>query len=96
MRWLNTKPNGSVVYVSFGSLAEVGVEQMAEIAWGLIGTNAYFLWVVREPEESKLPNNFKHMTREKVLEALGLGVPMVAMPQWADQATNAKHVEDVW
>ncbi|MBA0721494.1 hypothetical protein Golax_009032, partial [Gossypium laxum] len=125
MRWLNTKPNGSVVYVSFGSLAEVGVEQMAEIAWGLIGTNAYFLWVVREPEEPKLPDNFKHMTREKglivrwcpqlevlkhrsvgcfvshcgynsVLEALGLGVPMVAMPQWADQATNAKHVEDVW
>ncbi|MBA0692584.1 hypothetical protein Goari_010134 [Gossypium aridum] len=125
MRWLNTKPNGSVVYVSFGSLAEVGVEQMVEIAWGLIGTNAYFLWVVREPEEPKLPDNFKHMTREKglivrwcpqlevlkhrsvgcfvshcgynsVLEALGLGVPMVAMPQWADQATNAKHVEDVW
>ncbi|KAG4148823.1 hypothetical protein ERO13_D05G308100v2 [Gossypium hirsutum] len=125
MRWLNTKPNGSVVYVSFGSFAEVGVEQMAEIAWGLIGTNAYFLWVVREPEEPKLPDNFKHMTREKglivrwcpqlevlkhgsvgcfvshcgynsVLEALGLGIPMVAMPQWADQATNAKHVEDVW
>ncbi|KAM0043406.1 putative UDP-glucuronosyl/UDP-glucosyltransferase [Helianthus debilis subsp. tardiflorus] len=31
-----------------------------------------------------------------VLEAIGLGVPMVAMPQWSDQTTNAKYVEDVW
>ncbi|KAK8691596.1 hypothetical protein V6N13_075100 [Hibiscus sabdariffa] len=125
MEWLNTKPNGSVVYVSFGSLAQLGVEQMAEVAWGLKETDGYFLWVVREPEESKLPNDFKAMTGEKglivrwcpqlevlnhesvgcfvshcgynsVLEALSLGVPMVAMPQWADQPTNAKYVEDVW
>ncbi|OMO59202.1 UDP-glucuronosyl/UDP-glucosyltransferase [Corchorus olitorius] len=31
-----------------------------------------------------------------VLEALGLGVPMLAMPQWTDQGTKGKHVEDVW
>ncbi|XP_031264640.1 UDP-glycosyltransferase 74E2-like [Pistacia vera] len=30
------------------------------------------------------------------LEALSLGVPMVAMPIWTDQTTNAKFVEDVW
>ncbi|XWS34335.1 hypothetical protein CRYUN_Cryun21dG0030800 [Craigia yunnanensis] len=125
INWLNSKPNGSVVYVSFGSLAELGVEQMAEIAWGLKGSDCYFLWVVRESEEAKLPDNFKEITREKglmvtwspqlevleheslgcflthcgynsVLEALGLGVPLVAMPQSADQATNAKHVEDIW
>ncbi|XP_022726996.1 UDP-glycosyltransferase 74G1-like [Durio zibethinus] len=125
MSWLNSKPNGSVVYVSFGTLAEVVVEQMAEIAWGLKESNCNFLWVVRESEEAKLPDNFKEEIGEKgllvawcpqlevlvhkslgcflthcgynsVLEALGLGVPMVAMPQWADQATNAKHVEDIW
>ncbi|XVF85579.1 hypothetical protein PTKIN_Ptkin17bG0128600 [Pterospermum kingtungense] len=125
MNWLDSKPNGSVVYVSFGSLAELGAEQMAEVAWGLKQSNCYFLWVVREPEEAKLPHNFKEITREKglmvtwcpqlqvlehesvgcfithcgynsVLEALSLGIPMVAMPQWADQATNAKHVEDIW
>jgi pathogen-inducible salicylic acid glucosyltransferase len=30
------------------------------------------------------------------MEALGIGVPMVAMPQWSDQPTNAKYIEDVW
>ncbi|EOY01365.1 hypothetical protein QUC31_013821 [Theobroma cacao] len=125
MNWLNGKPNGSVVYVSFGSLADLGVEEMAEIAWGLKVSNFYFLWVVRESEETKLPYNFKEETGEKglmvewcpqlevlahdsvgcflthcgynsVLEALCLGVPMLGMPQWADQATNAKHVEEIW
>ncbi|XVF42285.1 hypothetical protein PTKIN_Ptkin01aG0348800 [Pterospermum kingtungense] len=37
-----------------------------------------------------------HCGFNSVLEALSLGVPMLAMPQWTDQATNAKHVEDVW
>ncbi|KAL4631937.1 hypothetical protein ACB092_04G015200 [Castanea dentata] len=30
------------------------------------------------------------------LEALSLGVPLVAMPQWTDQTTNSKFVMDVW
>ncbi|KAG5589082.1 hypothetical protein H5410_039596 [Solanum commersonii] len=29
-------------------------------------------------------------------EAICLGVPMVTMPQWSDQPTNAKLVKDVW
>lgn len=37
-----------------------------------------------------------HCGWNSVLEALTCGVPMVAMPQWADQMTNAKFVEDVW
>ncbi|KAF5798063.1 putative UDP-glucuronosyl/UDP-glucosyltransferase, UDP-glycosyltransferase family [Helianthus annuus] len=37
-----------------------------------------------------------HCGLNSVLEAIGLGVPMVAMPQWSDQTTNAKYVEDVW
>jgi pathogen-inducible salicylic acid glucosyltransferase len=30
------------------------------------------------------------------LEALSFGVPMVAVPQWTDQSTNAKFITDVW
>ncbi|XP_028796705.1 UDP-glycosyltransferase 75C1-like [Neltuma alba] len=30
------------------------------------------------------------------LESLVSGVPMVAFPQWTDQVTNAKLIEDVW
>jgi UDP:flavonoid glycosyltransferase YjiC (YdhE family) len=114
MKWLDSKEPGSVVYVSFGSLAAVGEEQMAELAWGLKRTNRCFLWIVRESEESKLPRDFvketsnigliikwcpqlqvlahksvgcfmTHCGWNSTLEALSLGVPMVAMPQWTDQ-----------
>ncbi|KHN09954.1 UDP-glycosyltransferase 74G1-like [Glycine soja] len=37
-----------------------------------------------------------HCGWNSTLEALSLGVPMVAIPQEADQSTNAKHIEDVW
>ncbi|XP_003632087.1 mogroside IE synthase [Vitis vinifera] len=123
--WLDTKDTVSVVYVSFGSLASLGEEQMEELAWGLKRSNSQFLWVVRELEKKKLPSNFVEETSEKglvvswcpqlevlahkavgcfmthcgwnsTLEALSLGVPMVAMPQWTDQTTNAKFIEDVW
>ncbi|XWS09465.1 hypothetical protein CRYUN_Cryun40dG0086900 [Craigia yunnanensis] len=125
INWLNSKETGSVVYVSFGSLAALGEEQMQELALGLKRSNSYFLWVVRQTEQVKLPANFLEETSEKglvvswspqlevlahkavgcfmthcgwnsTLEALSLGVPMVAMPQWVDQTTNAKFVADVW
>ncbi|KAF5204731.1 Udp-glycosyltransferase 74f2 [Thalictrum thalictroides] len=125
MNWLNDKPIGSVVYIAFGSMAELGAEQMEELAWGLKRANSYFLWVVRASEERKLPAKFKEETSEKglvvnwspqldvlahqaigcfvthcgwnsTLEALSLGVPMVGLPQWTDQPTNAKFIEDIW
>ncbi|KAL7247084.1 hypothetical protein ACSBR2_002070 [Camellia fascicularis] len=125
MKWLDQRSNGSVVYVSFGSLAQLGVDQMEEIAWGLKNSNYYFLWVVRDTEQPKLPKNFMaetvknglvvswcpqldvlahraigcfvtHSGWNSTLEALSLGVPMVAMPQCTDQPTNAKYVMDVW
>ncbi|KAM7510948.1 hypothetical protein LguiB_009823 [Lonicera macranthoides] len=125
IEWLNERQNASVVYVSFGSLAKLGTEQMEELARGLRASNEYFLWVVRSSEDAKLPKFFLDEKREKelivswcpqldvlahkatgcfvthcgwnsTLEALSLGVPMVAMPQWTDQHTNAKYVVDVW
>ncbi|KAJ4833527.1 hypothetical protein Tsubulata_030061 [Turnera subulata] len=125
VKWLDSKEPGSVVYVSFGSLASLGEDQMAELAWGLKRSNYSFLWVVRESEEKKLPSDFiedtsdtslivtwspqlqvlahrstgcfvTHCGWNSTLEALSLGVPMVAMPQWTDQPTNAKFVADVW
>jgi hypothetical protein len=125
-KWLDSKDMGSVVYVSFGSLATLREEQMEELAWGLKMSKSYFLWVVRDAEMKKLPINFLQETVEQghlvvtwcsqlqvlshkavgcfvthcgwnsTLEALSLGVPMVAVPQWTDQTTNAKFVMDVW
>ncbi|EEF32575.1 flavonol 7-O-beta-glucosyltransferase UGT74F1 [Ricinus communis] len=124
--WLSTKPTGSVVYVSFGSIANnLSEKQMEEVAWGLKRSNFYFLWVVKNSEEHKLPKGYveevapkglivnwspqvKILTNESIgcffthcgwnstIEALSLGVPMVTLPQWSDQPTNSKFVEDVW
>ncbi|XP_030938155.1 UDP-glycosyltransferase 74E2-like [Quercus lobata] len=125
IKWLDTKETHTVVYTSFGSLASLGKEQMQELTWGLRNSNCYFLWIVRETEQKKLPTNFLQETAGKglvvswcpqlevlahkaigcfmthcgwnsTLEALSLGVPMVAMPQWTDQLTNAKFIVDVW
>lgn len=56
--WLKTKPNKSVIYISFGSMATLSNQQMEELAAGLKQTNHHFLWVVRPSEESKLPKGF--------------------------------------
>ncbi|KAJ4783156.1 Glycosyltransferase [Rhynchospora pubera] len=37
-----------------------------------------------------------HCGWNSTIEALSLGVPMVAFPQWTDQPMNASYVESVW
>ncbi|KAL1544842.1 UDP-glycosyltransferase 74F2-like [Salvia divinorum] len=39
---------------------------------------------------------FSHGGWNSTTEALSLGVPMVVMPQWTDQTTDAKLVQDIW
>ncbi|CAA0814669.1 UDP-glycosyltransferase 76F1 [Striga hermonthica] len=45
--WLDEQPHGSVIYVSFGSIAAIEEKDFLEIAWGLAGSTHPFLWVVR-------------------------------------------------
>ncbi|XP_076949731.1 UDP-glycosyltransferase 74G1-like [Bidens hawaiensis] len=126
MNWLNDKPKKSVVYVAFGSAAELQPEEMEEITRGLIDSDVNFLWVVRAQEESKLPKDVidvikigkglvvawcrqmdvlahesigcfvTHCGFNSTLEAICLGIPVMAMPQWTDQITNAKLLEEIW
>ena len=59
INWLNKKPERSVVYVAFGSLACLANKQVEELAWGLKKSSFYFLWVIRDTEETnKLPKGF--------------------------------------
>lgn len=126
--WLDSQPPGSVVYVSFGSLARLPEIQLSELSSALVRTGHPFLWVVRSVERHKLPQHLTatggesssrflivpwcnqlevlshgsvgcfvtHCGLNSVVEAICLGVPMVAVPQWTDQGTNAKYIEDVW
>ncbi|KAD7480193.1 hypothetical protein E3N88_03329 [Mikania micrantha] len=45
--WLDQQPPNSVVYVSFGSVAQVNEKEFLEIAHGLEDSKRSFLWVVR-------------------------------------------------
>ncbi|KAL5080791.1 hypothetical protein RYX36_009212 [Vicia faba] len=124
IKWLNDKPKGSVVYVSFGSMAGLSEAQTHELAYGLKDSESFYLWVVRDCDQTKLPKGFENtsqkglivtwcpqllvLTHEAVgcfvthcgwnstLEALSIGVPLIAMPLWTDQVTNAKLIADVW
>ena len=46
-QWLNAKPHGSVLYVSFGSFIPCGKNEIDEIAHGLLLSKVNFIWVLR-------------------------------------------------
>ena len=47
MAWLDSQQSGSVIFVSFGSLAKLSRVQLLEFWHGLINSGKPFLWVVR-------------------------------------------------
>ncbi|KAI3920391.1 hypothetical protein MKX01_000730 [Papaver californicum] len=83
MNWLNSKANGTVVYVYFGSMVELNKEQMEELAMGLIGSDSYFLWVVRGSEEHKLSS--------KILGEIESGNKGLVV-KWSPQLEVLSHV----
>ncbi|KAK4794795.1 hypothetical protein SAY86_012789 [Trapa natans] len=136
--WLDSQAVGSVIYLSFGTIAVISKRQTEEMARGLLATGRPFLWVIR-PTENKLYQQqqqqeggedevviscmeelekqgmvvpwcsqlevlshqsvgcfLTHCGWNSTLEGVVCGVPVVAFPQWTDQGTNAKLLEDVW
>jgi hypothetical protein len=62
--WLDTQAPGTVVYVSFGSLAAMEPHEFVELAWGLADSKRPFVWVVRPSlirgfESGELPDGFQ-------------------------------------
>ncbi|XP_010265810.1 PREDICTED: UDP-glycosyltransferase 92A1-like [Nelumbo nucifera] len=74
VKWLDTHPINSVLYVSFGSQNSISHSQMMELAKGLEASGKIFIWVLRSPigfnvnEEFRskewLPDGFEERMRE--------------------------------
>ncbi|MCO5567472.1 hypothetical protein L7F22_021164 [Adiantum nelumboides] len=70
LQWLQKQEPSSVVYISFGSMAELPKEQIHELAWGLEASGKPFLWVVRGESASFLPSGFNVGTEDVEMAAI--------------------------
>ncbi|KAL0548516.1 hypothetical protein IC582_012969 [Cucumis melo] len=127
IKWLNSKPDSSVVYIAFGSISKLSKEQTKEIVGAFLECSYPFLWSLRMDDirDENLSSYFNvelqaqgkivpwcsqveilshrsvgcfvtHCGWNFTIECVAVGVPTVAWLLWADQATNAKMMEDVW
>ncbi|KAL3834367.1 hypothetical protein ACJIZ3_009103 [Penstemon smallii] len=46
-RWLESKPPGSVMYISFGSIAQITKQEIEEITHGLLISQVSFVYILR-------------------------------------------------
>ncbi|KAF7149031.1 hypothetical protein RHSIM_Rhsim03G0194700 [Rhododendron simsii] len=95
LRWLDSQPSRSVVFLCFGSMGLFKAERLTEMAIGLEKSGHRFLWVVRSPPadgETKsilaepdldvlLPNGFLDRTRGRGL----------MVKKWAPQVAVLSH-----
>ncbi|KAK4752408.1 hypothetical protein SAY87_021206 [Trapa incisa] len=68
MQWLDSQAEGSVIYLSFGTIAVISKRQTEEVARGLLATGRPFLWVIR-PKENKLHQKPQQQQEEEGGEA---------------------------
>ncbi|CAN4126324.1 unnamed protein product [Withania somnifera] len=83
--WLNSKQDGTVLYISFGSLANLSKQDILEIAQGILISKVSFIWVLRHNivvsgEKNILPLGFEEETADR-----GLVVP------WCSQLDVLSH-----
>ncbi|XP_022967170.1 7-deoxyloganetin glucosyltransferase-like [Cucurbita maxima] len=73
MEWLNSKEPNSVVYVNFGSITVMTLEQLIEFAWGLADSGKSFLWIIRPDivvgDLAILPSEFVVETKDRSMIA---------------------------
>ncbi|KAL9371904.1 hypothetical protein Peur_037044 [Populus x canadensis] len=71
-QWLDEKPRGSVLYVSFGSYAHVTKKDLAQIANGLSLSKVSFVWVLRadivsSDDAHPLPDGFEEEVADRAM-----------------------------
>nr|GEV55736.1 UDP-glycosyltransferase 85C1-like [Tanacetum cinerariifolium] len=69
IQWLQSKEANSVVYVNFGSLAVMSLQDLLEFGWGLVNSNHYFLWIIRtdlvDGKPAVLPQELEEVVKGK-------------------------------
>ncbi|TKY45294.1 UDP-glycosyltransferase 88A1 [Spatholobus suberectus] len=98
LRWLDSQPSKSVVFLCFGSLGVFSREQLCEIAIGLEKSGQRFLWVVRNPVSDQRHNLALGLQEDPDLDSLlpkgfldrtkGKGL---VVKNWAPQVAVLKH-----
>ncbi|KAI3740922.1 hypothetical protein L2E82_31397 [Cichorium intybus] len=93
LKWLNSQPIKSVVFLCFGSMGVFKKEQLKEIAIGLERSEQRFLWVVRDP-----PNESNSGGKELGLDAIlpegflaRTGDKGLVVKNWAPQPAILSH-----
>ncbi|XP_054814075.1 7-deoxyloganetin glucosyltransferase-like [Prosopis cineraria] len=71
IQWLESKKPKSVIYVNFGSVTVMTLEQLHEFSWGLANSKKYFLWIIRPDlvKEGSVSPEFLSETKERGLIA---------------------------
>ncbi|KAH7658999.1 UDP-glucuronosyl/UDP-glucosyltransferase protein [Dioscorea alata] len=87
IEWLDAKPRGSVIYVSFGSLVAPTEEELIELAAGLEESNQPFIWVVQAGTE--IVNNAFFSQDEFARRTKGRGL---VINGWGPQLLILSHV----
>ncbi|XP_057805371.1 UDP-glycosyltransferase 86A1 [Salvia miltiorrhiza] len=83
--WLDSKPRGSVLYISFGSYAHTSKHVIEEVANGLLLSGVHFIWVLRPDIVSSEHPEVLPVGFERRVEGSGLIVP------WCDQIEVISH-----
>nr|DAD30974.1 TPA_asm: hypothetical protein HUJ06_009825 [Nelumbo nucifera] len=83
MQWLDHKSaeGRSVLYVAFGTQAEISQEQFQAIAEGLERSNVSFLWVIKSREVKFLVDGYKERVKDRGL----------VVSEWVNQREILEH-----
>ncbi|GKC67802.1 UDP-glycosyltransferase 85C1-like protein [Tanacetum coccineum] len=84
IQWLQSKEANSVVYVNFGSLAVMSLQDLLEFGWGLVNSNHYFLWIIRADSVDGKPVVFPQEL-EEVIKGKGF------IASWCSQEEVLNH-----
>ncbi|KAK7844230.1 udp-glycosyltransferase 86a2 [Quercus suber] len=83
-QWLNNKPRGSVLYISFGSYAHVSEKDLKEIANGLSLSKVNFVWVLRSDIANK-----------KAISQVGNALENALKPNGSSEKNMGKFIKDL-